>query len=142
MGISILAVSVSNAQAQEKIDRKVEKDCEAARDKYDYESLNLISGGPNLTKNILEAQKEMIEKKASSEILIMRCDLLNASKWKAIKSDYLKNIDRANRELKRIVIKYKLQKTIYLTCMKKGELKEISGVAPECPKGFKELYRK
>ena len=53
-----------------------------------------------------------------------------------------KVIKKANLELKRIVKKYKLSKTIILTCMKNGQIKNVESTSPTCPKGFKELYRK
>lgn len=141
LAISLFGTQVTLASAQEKIDLKVQKDCENVTNSYDEKTYMLILEMP-LSKERNQAFLEMEKAKASPGILIRRCDLLNAKSWKSIKSDYSKTIVKANQELKKIVIKYNLQKTINLTCMKKGELKEISGVAPICPKGYKELYRK
>ena len=138
MGISIVAASVSPAQAQEKIDRKVEKDCEAVRNTYDYVSAGLITGMPYNP----EATKEMVDVNATTQILIKNCEKLDAKTWKSIKQDHIKVIKKANLELKRIVKKYKLSKTIVLTCMKNGQIKTVESINPACPKGFKELYRK
>ena len=139
MGISIVAMSVSPAQAKEKIDRKVEKDCEAVRNTYDYESAGLIS---NLPFDPDGAVKEMVDANATTQILIKNCEKLDAKTWKSIKEDHIKVIKKANLELKRIVKKYKLSKIIVLTCMKNGQIKTVESVSPTCPKGFKELYRK
>jgi hypothetical protein len=140
MGILMAVLSLFPANAQEKIDLKVQKDCEAIRELYDQKSFSLILEMPQ-SNDRNAAFKELEKGNASPGILIQRCDLLNAKSWKSIKSDYSKTITKANKELKRIVIKYKLQKSINLTCMKNGVLKEISGIDPKCPKGFKELYR-
>jgi hypothetical protein len=140
MGISIMVISVGPASAQEKIDTKVQKDCEALRDTYDEKSYMLILEMP-LGKDRNIAFQELKEANALTGILIQRCDLLNAKSWKSIKSDYSKTIAKANQELKRIVIKYKLQKSINLTCIKNGVLKEVRSLDPKCPKGFKALYK-
>ena len=140
MGLSIVVVSVSPAQAQNKPDPKVMKDCEAVNETFDNTSFFLSFNAP-LSKNRDLATQEIGKKQLTPSQVLIDCDKIDMKTWKAMKKDYISAIKSANAELKRIVTQNKLLPTVNLTCIKNGKITKIESTNPKCPKGYKELYK-
>ena len=140
MGLSIVVVSVSPAQAQNKPDPKVMKDCEAVNETFDNTSFFLYLNAP-LSKNRDLATQEIGKKQLTPSQVLIDCDKIDMKTWKAMKKDYISAIKSANAELKRIVTQNKLLPTVNLTCIKNGKITKIESTNPKCPKGYKELYK-
>ena len=140
IGISIVIVSVSTAQAQNKSDLKVMKDCEAINETYDNASFFLYLKAP-LSKNRDLARVEIDKEQLTPGQVLIDCDKIDMKTWKAMKKDYISAIKSANAELKRIVTQNKLLPTVNLTCIKNGKITKIESTNPKCPKGYKELYK-
>jgi hypothetical protein len=139
VGVSVLAVSATSAFAQNKPDPKVVKECEAINNTYDYLNHSLIIGLPLDVPNRDKAQKELNDLNASHDI-ILECGDISYKSWKGIKEDYEKVVKTANKTMKAIILKYKLQQKITITCIKSGLKKDVTSVDPKCPKGYKKLY--
>jgi hypothetical protein len=140
IGISIVDVSVSTAQAQNKPDSKVMKDCEAVNETFDNASFSLYLIAP-LSKNRDLARVEIGEKQLTPAQVLIDCGKIDMKTWKDMKQDYISAIKNANTGLKRIVAKYKLLPIVTLTCEKKGKITKVESTNPKCPKGYKELYK-
>lgn len=139
-GLSIAFVSVSPAQAQNKPDPKVMRDCEAVNETFDNASFFLYLKAP-LSKNRDSARLEIDKKQIAPSQILIDCDKIDMKTWKAMKKDYISAIKSANAELKRIVTQNKLLPTVNLTCIKNGKITKIESINPKCPKGYKELYK-
>ena len=140
MGISIVLVSVSPAQAQNKPDPKVMKDCEAVNATYDNDSFSLYLHMP-LSPNRDAAGREFSNQKLDPSSVLIDCDKIDMNAWKSMKKDYVSAIKSANKAMKKIVNKYKLAPMVNLTCVKNGKIAKIESTNPKCPKGYKELYK-
>ena len=140
IGISIVVASVSTAQAQNKSDPKVMKDCEAVNETYDNASFFLYLDAP-LSRNRDLARVEIDKEQLTPGQVLIDCDKIDMKTWKAMKKDYISAIKSANTELKSIVTKYKFLPTVTLTCEKKGKITKVESTSPKCPKGYKELYK-
>ena len=99
IGISIVIVSVSTAQAQNKSDLKVMKDCEAINETYDNASFFLYLKAP-LSKNRDLARVEIDKEQLTPGQVLIDCDKIDMKTWKAMKKDYISAIKSANTELK------------------------------------------
>ena len=141
MGASIVAIPVSPAQAQNKPDPKVMKDCEAVNATYDSATYFLYRQAP-LSKNRDLARVEISNKQLDMTSVLIDCEQIDMKTWKSMKNDYVSAIKSANAELKRIITKYKFLPIVNLTCIKNGKITKVESTSPKCPKGFKELYRK
>lgn len=141
MGISIVAVSVSPAQAQTKADMKAIKDCNLVSKKYSTKTYDSVGRLISSLDPELRSQAYMEMTYEITPKILIDCKKLNQKSWKLIKSDYQKAIENAGKELKRIQLKYKDSKQINLICIKDGVNQKITGINPKCPDGFTELYR-
>jgi len=140
VGMSMAVVSVSAAQAQNKPDPKVMKDCEAVNETFDYPSFFLYMKAP-LSKNRDLARVEIDQEQLAPSQILIDCGKIDFKTWKAMKQGYISEIKSANAGWKRIVTKYKLLPTVTLTCGKNGKIAKIESTSPKCPKGYKELYK-
>ncbi len=140
IGISMAVVSVSPAQAQNKPDPKVMKDCEAVNATYDSATYFLYRQAP-LSKNRDLARVEISNKQLDMTSVLIDCEQIDMKTWKSMKNDYISAIKSANAELKRIITKYKFLPTVNLTCIKNGKITKVESTNPKCPKGYKELYK-
>jgi hypothetical protein len=140
IGISMAVVSVSPAQAQNKPDPKVMKDCEAVNATYDSATYYLYLQAP-LSKNRDLARVEISNKQLDMASVLIECGKIDVKTWKSMKNDYVSAIKSTNTELKKIIRKYKFLPTVRLTCMKNGKITKIESTNPKCPKGYKELYK-
>ncbi len=138
--LSIVVISANPAQAQNKPDPKVMKDCEAVNETFDNASFFLYLKAP-LSKNRDLARVEIDKKQVAPSQILIDCDKIDIKTWKAMKQDYVSAIKSANTEWKRIVSKYKLLPIVTLTCIKNGKITKIESTNPKCPKGYKELYK-
>ena len=136
----MVVASVSPAQAQNKPDPKVMKDCEAVNETFDNASFFLQLNAP-LSKNRDLAGQEIGKKQLSPSQVLIDCDKIDMKTWKGMKQDYISAIKSANSDLKKIIVKYKLLPTVNLTCIKSGKIIKIESTNPKCPKGYKELYK-
>ena len=141
MVIPIVVVSASPAQAQNKPDQKVMKECEAVNETYDSASYFLYLKAP-LSKNRDLARVEISDKQLNMSSVLIDCGKLDMKTWKSMKNDYIAVIKNSNAELRKIVKKYNFLPMVTLTCVRKGKITNIESTNPQCPKGFKELYRK
>jgi hypothetical protein len=139
MGMSTVVVSVCPAQAQNKPDPKVVKDCEAVNETYDRATYYLYLQAP-LSKNRDLAGVEIGNKQLDMSSILIDCAQIDMKTWKSMKNDYVSVIKSANVELRKIITKYKFLPMINLTCVKNGEIKKIESTNPKCPKGYKKLY--
>ena len=139
MGACLVIVSVSPANAQNKPDPKVMKDCEAVNEKYDTASYYLFLNAP-LSKNRDLARVEIDDKQLNMPSILIDCDKIDMKTWKSMKNDYVSVIKNANAELRKIITKYKFLPMINLTCVKNGKITKIESTNPKCPKGYKKLY--
>ena len=137
--LSIVVISANPAQAQNKPDPKVVKECEAINNTYDYLNHSLIIGLPLDVPNRDKARKELNDLNASYDI-ILECGAISYKSWQGIKNDYAKVIKAANKTMKAIILKYKLKQEITITCIKNGLKKDVTSLEPKCPKGYKKLY--
>lgn len=140
LGVSISALSVSPAQAQNKPDPKVLKDCEAVNATYDSATYYLYLHAP-LSKNRDLARYEISDKQLDMTSVLIDCEKIDMKTWKSMKNDYVTAIKNANIELKKIIAKNKLSPTVNLTCIKNGKITKIESTNPKCPNGYKELYK-
>ena len=141
MGVSIVAVSVSPAQAQTKADLKAIKECDAVTKKYSNKTYDAVNALIRSLDQELQSQAQMEITYEISPKIKIDCKKINQKSWKFVKSDYQKAIENAAKELKRIQLKYKESKLINLICIKDGVNQKITGLNPKCPDGFTELYR-
>ena len=139
IGTSVLALSATPAFAQNKLDPRVVKECEAINNTYEYLNHSLIIGLPLDVPNRDKAQKELNDLNASHDI-ILECGAISYKSWQSIKNDYAKVVKAANKSMKTIILKYKLRQEITITCIKGGLKKDITSLDPKCPKGYKKLY--
>jgi hypothetical protein len=140
IGTSVVVVPLSAAQAQNKPDPKVLKDCEAVNETFDNASYFIYLKAP-LSKNRDLARQEIEKKQVTPSLVLIDCGRIDLKTWKAMKRDYISAIKSANNELKRIVTQNKLLPTVSLTCIKNGKITKVVTTNPKCPKGYKELYK-
>ena len=137
--ISLSLTTALPAQAQNKPDPKVLKECESVNKGYDMASFWLWKSAP-VSKNRDLAMGEIEKKGLGPGVLLIDCNKIDPKAWKSMKNDYSGIIKSANAELKKIITKYKFLPTVKLTCVKNGKITKIESTNPKCPKGYKELY--
>ena len=137
--VSLSLTSALPAQAQNKPDPKVLKECESVNKGYDMASFWLWKSAP-VSKNRDLAMAEIEKKGLGPGVLLIDCNKIDSKAWKSMKNDYIAVIKSANAELTKIITKYKFLPTVKLTCVKNGKITKIESTDPKCPKGYKKLY--
>jgi hypothetical protein len=92
-------------------------------------------------KQKLEHQKLKVEEKRLRESFVIynsdvRCESLRVDQWLSIREDRLDALKTAEEYIVKMMQKYPFTT---IQCFKNGIPKDVNGINPVCPKGFKKI---